>query len=69
MPVSSVDDVWKQMKEKALQYARDGVVPPELEAQKIVAALLLAAHLDPKPTREVIEFYARELVALTLQQT
>lgn len=57
------------MKEKALQYARDGVVPAELEAQRIVAALLLAAHLDPKPTREVIEFYARELVALTLQQT
>lgn len=63
--MSSLDDVWGQMKDKALAFARDGIVPVEEEAQRIVGGLLFSAHLDPRPTREVIEFYARELIALT----
>lgn len=59
--MTSVDDVWAQIKEKAWQYARDGVSPSDRETRHLVAQLLHAARVDPKPPNEVIEFYAREL--------
>lgn len=60
----SLDDVWAEMKEHAGAYARSGVIPSYREAEAVVTSLLDAARLDPKPTEEAVEFYARELIEL-----
>lgn len=62
--MTSVERVWERMKCKALEYAVKGIAPTQPEAKKYVAHLMAAEHVDPKPTDDVIEFYARELIAL-----
>lgn len=66
--MASLDDVWAQMKDKAAEYSRDGIVPTYRDAETVVKSLLNAARLDPRPDAEVITFYARELLALTQEQ-
>lgn len=52
------------MKGKAAEYASAGIVPSQAQAEVLVAYLMQEARVSPKPDREVIEFYARELIAL-----
>lgn len=63
--MSSLDDVWARMKQKASEYAGGGVIPEYAQAKSVVTSLLYAARLDPRPNAEVIDFYTRELIALT----
>jgi hypothetical protein len=51
------------LKAKAAEYARQGIVPTETEAQVYVAYLIDAEFVRPRPGDDVIEFYARELTA------
>ena len=67
--MASLDDVWAKMKEKAAEYARNGVVPTYRDAETVVRSLFHAAHLDRRPSAEVIDFYARELLALTQDES
>lgn len=62
--MGSLDAVWAQLKEKAAYYALCGATPGEAEAKQVVGALLHAAHLDPRPGRDVVDFYAREFISL-----
>lgn len=61
--MTSFDRVWAEMKERAKECARAGSVPRQSQAEILVASLMYAEHVDPPPSFEVIEFYAREFIA------
>jgi hypothetical protein len=42
-------------------------VPTRSEAQIFVTYLIAAERVDPKPDGEVIDFYAREMIALAAE--
>lgn len=62
--MTSVERVWAQLKCKAAEYAARRIRPTRKEAEFYVSHLMAEEHVDPKPGGDVIEFYARELVAL-----
>lgn len=63
--LTSVERVWQQMKEKAAEYAREGITPTHTTAKILVSYLMHNEYISPKPDKEVVEFYARELIALS----
>lgn len=53
------------MKLKAAEYARAGITPTQARAESVISQLMQKEHVAPRPGRDIIEFYARELIALS----
>lgn len=60
---SSIEVFWSRLKQTAQKYAGEDVRLNEKQARSVIAGLLRDVHVDPRPPEDVLEFYARELVA------
>jgi hypothetical protein len=62
--VSDIERVWDRMKVCATECACRGERLTQQRAESLVTHFMRDAHVMPWPPRDVIEFFARELVRM-----
>ena len=65
--MTSIDSVWANVKQSALQYAKRGQIPNASEARILVLQFISEARCDPRPPEDAVEFFVSELVTLAAE--
>lgn len=63
----SIEQVWRSIKDAARDYANRGIVPSLRDARTRVAVFVNEAGCDPAPPIEAMEFFAAELIGLSME--
>lgn len=62
--MTSIEQVWEQLKGIAREYAERGSTPSLREAESVVGRLVRDLRVSPYPPPDVMEMYAHELIAM-----
>jgi hypothetical protein len=62
---TSIERAWASIKRAAVERAASGILLKPREAKAIVTQILIDEHVSPWPPKDVIAFYAAELIVET----
>jgi hypothetical protein len=65
---TSIERAWASMKQAAKERAASRMPLKQREAKAIVTRILNDEHVSPWPERDIIDFYATELIVETAKR-